>query len=90
MPNKQANPFSKMNKLYTIMATMFLALIMVNYVQALSWTASGGCKTDWAGRCNNQCIGEASKKPACNGKKTFSGIESSNCVWGWNICKCQC
>ncbi|KAF9130187.1 hypothetical protein BGW39_003369 [Mortierella sp. 14UC] len=80
----------KSSTLYRAVAMMLLASIVLNYVQALSWTANGGCATSWAGRCNAQCIGEGSKKPECNGKQVFSGIESSNCFWGWNICRCQC
>ncbi|PHH89600.1 hypothetical protein CDD83_5691 [Cordyceps sp. RAO-2017] len=57
---------------------------------AFSWTANGGCKQDWAGRCNNQCFGEARSKPQCAGKTVFSGIESSGCWLTWNICRCQC
>lgn len=54
-----------------------------------SWTAKGGCKTDWAGRCGAQCIGEGLGK-GCKKADIDSGIESSHCVWGWNICRCRC
>lgn len=55
-----------------------------------SWTAEGGCKTDWADRCNAQCIGEGVKKHGCKKSDVRSGIESSSCLVGWNICHCQC
>ncbi|KAE8412296.1 mannosyltransferase putative-domain-containing protein [Aspergillus pseudocaelatus] len=55
-----------------------------------SWTAEGGCKTDWAGRCNAQCIGEGVRSHGCKKGDISSGIESSHCVIGWNICKCSC
>ncbi|BAE62691.1 unnamed protein product [Aspergillus oryzae RIB40] len=55
-----------------------------------SWTAEGGCKTDWAGRCNAQCIGEGVRSHGCKKSDISSGIESSHCFFGWNICKCSC
>ncbi|KAE8340176.1 hypothetical protein BDV24DRAFT_164628 [Aspergillus arachidicola] len=55
-----------------------------------SWTAEGGCKVDWAGRCNAQCIGEGVRSHGCKKDDISSGIESSNCIIGWNICKCSC
>lgn len=53
------------------------------------WQASGGCKTDWAGRCDSQCVGEATKKGwVC--KEIDSDITSSGCFVGWNTCECTC
>ncbi|KAG0259673.1 hypothetical protein BGZ95_004613, partial [Linnemannia exigua] len=80
----------KSSTLYRTVAMMLLASIVLNYVQALSWEANGGCSASWGGRCNAQCIGEATKKSICKGKEIFSSIESSGCWLGWNICKCQC
>lgn len=51
--------------------------------------ASGGCKTDWAGRCNAQCIGEASQK-GYKCKDIDSDITGSNCFIGWSTCECTC
>ncbi|KAK3836888.1 MAG: hypothetical protein J3R72DRAFT_449996 [Linnemannia gamsii] len=80
----------KSSILYRAVATMLLASMVLNYVQALEWQANGGCSTSWGGRCNAQCIGEASRKGVCKGVKIFSSIESGGCVWGWNVCRCQC
>ncbi|KAK1763240.1 fungal-specific transcription factor domain-containing protein [Phialemonium atrogriseum] len=52
-----------------------------------SWTAEGGCKTDWADRCNAQCIGEGVKKHGCTksdvrsvgvGEQVSAGEDTSN------------
>ncbi|KAG0300547.1 hypothetical protein BGZ97_003169 [Linnemannia gamsii] len=80
----------KPSTLYRAVTMMVLASFVLTYVQAYSWTANGGCATSWAGRCNAQCKGEALSKGECNGKTVDSGIESSHCFWGWNICKCKC
>ncbi|KAL2268826.1 hypothetical protein VTJ83DRAFT_3672 [Remersonia thermophila] len=55
----------------------------------ITWQASGGCKTDWANRCNAMCRGEASKK----GYKCLqikSKIWRQSCVFGWSVCDCTC
>ncbi|KAG0319453.1 hypothetical protein BGZ97_002104 [Linnemannia gamsii] len=80
----------KPSTLYRAVTMMVLASFVLTYVQAYSWTANGGCATSWAGRCHSQCKGEALNKSQCKGKTVDSGIESSNCIWGWNICRCKC
>lgn len=62
----------------------------VSVLAMREWQASGGCKTDWAGRCNAQCIGEAKQK-GYKCKNIDSTISSNGgCVWGWNTCECTC
>jgi cytochrome c553 len=61
----------------------------VSTLATKKWTASGGCKTDWAGRCNAQCIGEAKQK-GYKCKEVDSDITGSNCFVGWSTCKCTC
>ncbi|KAK4031397.1 hypothetical protein C8A01DRAFT_21369 [Parachaetomium inaequale] len=61
----------------------------VSILATKKWQASGGCKTDWAGRCNAQCIGEAKQK-GYNCKNVDSDITSSGCFVGWNTCECTC
>ncbi|KAL2130908.1 hypothetical protein VTI74DRAFT_5792 [Chaetomium olivicolor] len=34
----------------------------ISIMATKKWQAKGGCKTDWAGRCNAQCRGEAQQK----------------------------
>ncbi|KAK3836889.1 MAG: hypothetical protein J3R72DRAFT_449997 [Linnemannia gamsii] len=80
----------KSSILHRAVAMMLLASVVLSYVQATEWEAKGGCSTSWGGRCNAQCIGEASKKGVCSGKKIFSSIEGSGCWVGWNVCKCKC
>ncbi|KAH6649542.1 hypothetical protein F5144DRAFT_478364 [Chaetomium tenue] len=61
----------------------------VSILATKKWEASGGCKNDWAGRCNAQCIGEAKqKKYKCS--TIDSNITGSNCFIGWSTCKCTC
>lgn len=53
------------------------------------WNASGGCKTDWGGRCLNQCKSEAkSKGYSCS--KVLSNIWKEECWLGWSVCACVC
>ncbi|KAL2147993.1 hypothetical protein VTI28DRAFT_49 [Corynascus sepedonium] len=55
------------------------------------WQAKGGCKTDWAGRCKTQCMGEAMQKGyKCGRNAIDSDISSSHCIPGWNVCECTC
>ena len=55
------------------------------------WTASGGCKTDWGGRCYAMCLGEAQTKwPNLDCTSVSGVISGSNCWVGWNICRCTC
>lgn len=61
----------------------------VSILATRKWQASGGCKTDWAGRCNAQCIGEASQK-GYKCKDIDSDITGSNCFIGWSTCECTC
>ncbi|KXX73460.1 hypothetical protein MMYC01_210017 [Madurella mycetomatis] len=47
------------------------------------WNASGGCKTDWGGRCLNKCKSEAkSKGYTCD--KVASNIWKEECWLGWS------
>ncbi|KAK4189444.1 hypothetical protein QBC35DRAFT_514031 [Podospora australis] len=55
----------------------------------INWQATGGCKTDWANRCNAACRGEAQqKKYTCTSVK--SKIWRQSCVFGWSVCDCTC
>lgn len=52
------------------------------------WEAKGGCKTDWGGRCLNQCKSEArSMGQTC---RIGSNIWKSDCWLGWSVCTCYC
>lgn len=52
------------------------------------WQAKGGCKTDWGGKCLNQCKKEAKDKgQTC---KLGSNIWKSDCWLGWCVCDCYC
>lgn len=52
------------------------------------WQAKGGCKTDWGGKCLNQCKKEAKDKgQTC---KIGSNIWKSDCWLGWCVCDCFC
>lgn len=52
------------------------------------WQASGGCKTDWGGKCLNQCKKEAkSMGQKC---KLGSNIWKDECWLGWSVCTCYC
>lgn len=53
------------------------------------WNASGGCKTDWAGRCQSTCKKEAKAKGySCD--KITSNIWKEDCWLGWSVCDCVC
>ncbi|VBB84417.1 Putative protein of unknown function [Podospora comata] len=55
----------------------------------ITWQATGGCKTDWANRCNAACRGEASQRSySCASIK--SRIWRQSCVFGWSVCDCTC
>ncbi|KAL1840123.1 hypothetical protein VTJ49DRAFT_779 [Mycothermus thermophilus] len=55
----------------------------------INWQATGGCKMDWADRCNAMCRGEASqRKYSC--KQIKSKIWRQSCVFGWSVCDCTC
>ena len=54
-----------------------------------TWTAAGGCKTDWGGKCLNTCKSEAKKK-GYDCKAINDNIWKGDCWLGWSICDCGC
>lgn len=55
------------------------------------WQAKGGCKIDWASRCEAQCIGEGVQKGyKCGCENMYTDIWRSKYFPGWNICECAC
>ncbi|KAH7557907.1 hypothetical protein BM1_05179 [Bipolaris maydis] len=52
------------------------------------WNASGGCLTNWSGRCNAACKAEAAGHK-CKGS-IGSSIDGAGCGLFKSYCKCSC
>ncbi|KAF2274087.1 uncharacterized protein EI97DRAFT_460482 [Westerdykella ornata] len=56
----------------------------------IRWNASGGCRTDWSGRCNAACRSEAYNK-GCKAGTVGSAIDGGDCTNPFKShCKCHC
>jgi hypothetical protein len=52
------------------------------------WNASGGCLTNWSGRCNAACKAEAAGH-SCK-RSIGSSIDGDGCSVFKSYCKCSC
>ncbi|EUC39560.1 hypothetical protein COCMIDRAFT_111230, partial [Bipolaris oryzae ATCC 44560] len=52
------------------------------------WNASGGCLTNWSGRCNAACKAEAAGH-RCKGSIS-SSIDGAGCGLFKSNCNCSC